>query len=99
MKIQVEKKIIANSVVEINFPAFYKKNAHHYIAFLSEEKMLSVFKCADLVLIDSNTTERYIRNCGAEFIKDDNIITEQQFFDFYSSVHESLSMKPQLVEK
>lgn len=92
MKLQTETKV--KKEITIIPPAFYRISEWEVVAFLDDNTVLDAYLSEDLTAVSKKHPRFFY---GQENIIDENIITEEEFFDKYNAACDFLNMKPQLV--
>ena len=98
MKLLIEKKQTEEK--EINLPLFYisdRTSIKEGIAILDETNCLTFFTSDNYNSVESKLPSRITER--ELFLADENRCTEEEFFSLYNQVVESISFKPQLIEK
>lgn len=95
MKIKVKKTI--ESEQEVMIPFFLKdKEQEHVIAVLDEKTFIKITKVGDFTNLVHTYPELYaneINAAWAEYIS----MSEEEFFEYYQAVLDSISLQPKLV--
>lgn len=92
MKIQIKKT--ETKELNVDTPSFYREYNDYY-AILDENNILKAYKADDYCRV-SNCSPSIMMNGDWSFIKDENIITEQEFMDAFNQAHNFLSLKAEL---
>jgi histidinol dehydrogenase len=93
MKIKTKKTIEVEQ--DLIVPSFFK-NGNITIAIINDETFIRIFKLKEHVIISYGNPETFvyeINNAVSIF----SSITEQEFFDYYQEVLESISLQPKLI--
>ena len=91
MKLQI--KITESKEIEIYFPLFTKSN-NMFTGMIDEENIITLLHTESFKAIQAGTAENF--GIRIQYAVNEEKITEEEFFEKYNAVLESLSLIPTL---